>query len=105
MTSPGAVSFPVSEQLADAAGELIRLTASADPAARQCLITCRLCRNSLLYLLDTVPATGRSAIIARRLRALPVRHRDHGSPGHPDGTPPRIRDLRQFVPASDLDRP
>lgn len=103
MSGPDVVSFPVSEQLTAALGELVRFTAGAGEDTLRCLAACRLCRNSLLYVLDT--EAGNTDFIAVRLRAVPLSHQGHGRPGHPDGNPPRIRDLRQFIPVSDLDRP
>lgn len=73
--------------------ELVRQIAWASTEAQRRLYNCQLCRNHLLYLLDTLPLsdTDPSARIAARLRALPEVHRGHGQPGHPDNATPQIR--------------
>lgn len=83
---------------AQALDELVRQVAWAPAEALTCLHHCQLCRNHLLYLLDTLPLSGgdSSTRIAARLRALPEVHRGHGEPGHPDpghpdNAPPQIR--------------
>jgi hypothetical protein len=82
----------ISAQLTGAIGELTRFTAGAHEDILRCLATCPLCRNWVLYVLDTVPATGDTDFIAVRLRGVPGEHQRHGDPGHPDGNLPRIRD-------------
>jgi hypothetical protein len=68
-------------------------TAADDISSVSCLAACQLCRNHLLYLLDTVPLSDMDAstVITARLRALPLVHEGHGRPGHPDSNPPQIR--------------
>lgn len=66
----------------------------ADYRTGNCLRRCQMCRNRLLYLLDTAPYAGDSltasqAILAR-LRAMPDNHELH-QPGSADAAPPRIR--------------
>jgi hypothetical protein len=75
-----------------AVDELIRQVAGegATPVLRL-LGACQLCRNHLLYLLDTIPVTGDAGRITARLRALPEVHRTHYQPGHPDSAPPQVR--------------
>jgi len=78
--------------------EMIRQVAWAPPGALPCLHGCQLCRNHLLYLLDTLPLseTDGGTMIAARLRALPEVHKSHTRNGlprrdHPDNAPPQIR--------------
>jgi hypothetical protein len=70
-------------------------TACDDISPVSCLACCQLCRNHLLYLLDTIPLSDMAAstVIVARLRALPLVHESHAcrSGGHPDANPPQIR--------------
>jgi hypothetical protein len=85
VTGPGVIT---PEQALD---DLVSWTASAGPGILRLLADCPLCRNSLLYVLDTVPATGDSSIIGLRLRALPEHHKRHDDPGSSDRNPVRLR--------------
>jgi hypothetical protein len=75
--------------------EMIRQVAWASTGTQRRLSSCQLCRNHLLYLLDTIPLSGDEdharRVIAARLGALPDVHRGHRAPGHPDNASPQIR--------------
>lgn len=68
----------------------------ADYRTGNCLRSCRFCRNSLLYLLDTAPYSGdaRQSITAR-LQFLHVSHdlshQNQAAADHGDARHPRIR--------------
>lgn len=84
--------------LTAALAELVRVVAEAPMAARDRLATCYRCRNSILYLLDTVPYTGGAAtMFERRIAALDVTHgishEGVPAPGSGDDRPPVIRGL------------
>ena len=81
---------------AGAVDEIVRLIAvyatTCDDVSPVVLLSCcQLCRNHLLYLLDTVPVNGDDLAILARLRALPEVHKAHDRPGHPDNRTPQIR--------------
>jgi hypothetical protein len=82
---------------AGALDEMVRLiavyaTAVDDISPVVLLSCCQLCRNHLLYLLDTIPLSdSESSVILARLRALPEVHGSHGRAGHPDTRTPQIR--------------
>jgi hypothetical protein len=66
-------------------------TAVDDISPVTLLASCQLCRNRLLYLLDTIPAAGDSRCILARLVVLPQDHDGHLRAGSPDARPPQIR--------------
>jgi hypothetical protein len=90
--SEGAVALTM------ALGEMIRAVAEAPLATRDLLATCYRCRNSVLYLLDTVPYAGNGdTMFQRRIAALAPNHRiSHEGvrePGSGDDRTPVIRGL------------
>lgn len=73
---------------------LISAMAAASTQVHVNLMSCQMCRNRLLYLLDTAPYAGdeitAAQAITARLRALPDNHKLH-EPGSGDASPPHIR--------------
>jgi hypothetical protein len=77
---------------------LLQQVAAASPEDRALLITCRLCRNNVLYLLDTLPGEDPDHIarfFAVRIRLAESRHHEvnHADPFHPDNRVPQIRGI------------
>lgn len=68
--------------LTTALDHLVRAVAEAPLAARGCLATCQMCRNSVLYLLDTEPYAGDMSVsFERRIAGLWPRHgMSHANP-------------------------
>lgn len=73
---------------------LLSAVAAAPTRVHANLMSCKFCRNRLLYVLDTAPYAGNSLTasqaITARLRALPDNHELH-QPGSGDSKPPQIR--------------
>jgi hypothetical protein len=78
--------------LISAIDAMTRAVAGTGPETRGLLLSCRQCRNSLVYLLDTEQYRGGYGyMFGHRLRATPENHRSHSGPGSADWNRPVIR--------------
>jgi hypothetical protein len=82
--------------LAQALDRLLAVIATAPQLPRAALASCRLCRNHVLYLLDTRESYG---TMKARVRSLTYAHESHPrdpalAASHADASPPRIRGMQ-----------
>jgi hypothetical protein len=77
--------------LTDALDVLVQEAADATVEATVLLASCRACRNSVLYLLDTPGPATTPRFVRHRIQGLPTAHKGHADPDHSDYRIPRIR--------------